>query len=520
MIKYFLCILFSFSSVLLYAQNFIWAKNFASQSNLEPSINVDAAGNVYTIGSFLDSTDFDPGPGTLMLKSSGSLDVFVSKLDPNGNFVWAKKIGGTGLDCGYSLVFDAAGNIYFSGAFSSGSNFDVGASNYTLTTPGSYGNFICKLDINGNFEWAKGIAGGDINAPISLSVDTVGNLYATGGFLGSVDFDPGIGTFSLTSSASFDAFILKLDNTGNFVFAKSFGGSFWDSGNDIAIDSQSNIYVTGVFYYTVDFDPGPGVYNISCSDLGSNTFILKLNSIGNFVWAKNFKGDDLVSGQNEGSAICLDGSGNVYTTGHFTGNVDFDPGPASYLIADGQGFDAFISKLDQNGSFVWAKNIHGDSDDYGRGISLDNSGNVYTTGNFRATADFNPGVATYDLTSAGYEDVFISKFDASGNFIWAKSFGSSDFDRGAAITVAGNGDICVTGVFSNTVDFDPEPGVYNITANGYNDVFTLKLGSIFSTGIPEFASDSIQVYPTPSFDFVKIRTIRFVRMSLILSMTT
>ncbi len=143
----------------------------------------------------------------------------------------------------------------------------------------------------------------------------------------------------------------------------------------------------------------------------------------NFVWAKSFSGN----GNEYGFSICSDASGNVYTTGHFDGTVDFDPGPGVVNLTSTGAADVFITKLNSAGNLVWVKSFGGvpANNDVGSSITTDASGNVYTTGYFYGTVDFDPGASTFTLTSVAY-DIFISKLDASGNFIWAKQMGGSD----------------------------------------------------------------------------------------------
>src|SRR5258705_498453 len=210
-------------------------------------------------------------------------------------------------------------------------------------------------------------------------------------------------------------FISKLDASGNFVWAKTMGGAGDPAGTSIAIDASANVYTTGWFSGTVDFDPGSSVFNITAVAGSSDIFISKLNSSGNFVWAK------ALGGGGEGSALALDVSGNIYATGHFYGTTDFDPGTGTFnLTSSGSTYDIFVSKLNNAGNFVWAKQIGGTSNDEGYSVATDVSGNVYIIGGFQGAVDFDPGAGTFNLTSAGAYDIFISKLDDLGNFIWAK----------------------------------------------------------------------------------------------------
>jgi hypothetical protein len=453
------------------AQNLEWAKSFGGTSNdFGYSITVDASGNVYTTGRFEGTVDFDPGAGTNNLTSQGFSDVFIQKLDPSGNFLWAKSFGGTSGDVGGGITVDASGNVYTTGYFQGTVDFDPGAGTNNLTSQGSGDVFIQKLDPSGNFLWAKSFGGTLFDEGNSITVDASGNVYTTGRFEGTVDFDPGAGTNNLSSQGSYDVFIQKLDPSGNFLWAKSFGDTSGDKGYSIALDASGNVYTTGAFEGTVDFDPGAGTNNLTSQGSG-DVFIQKLDPSGNFLWAKSF-GDTSGAG---GNSITVDASGNIYTTGAFQGTVDFDPGAGTNnLTSQGSG-DVFIQKLDPSGNFLWAKSFGDTLGDVGRSSTVDASGNVYTTGRFEGTVDFDPGAGTNNLTSQGFIDIFIQKLDPSGNFLWAKSFGDTINDVGLSITVDASGNVYTTGYFYGTVDFDPGAGTNNLSSQGSYDAFIQKM---------------------------------------------
>ncbi len=178
-----------------------------------------------------------------------------------------------------------------------------------------------------------------------------------------------------------------------------------ESGRTIAVDASGSVYLTGTFSLIVDFDPGPAVFNLD-SGGDSDMFISKLDSSGNYVWAKQFT--DL-GGFDYLLSIVLDLSGNIYTTGAFDGTTDFDPGAdTTNLTATGDN-DIFISKLDSSGNFVWAKHFWGVGNTVATSIGLDVSGNIYTTGYFAGSVDFNLGASNGIFNSAGSSDAFIAK---------------------------------------------------------------------------------------------------------------
>lgn len=480
--KAFLYVVFVMLVTNVLAQNtvaFDWAKSMGGNTTATDggsSIFTDNVGNVYTIGNFWGTADFDPGPGIFNLTSGGKFDVFIQKLDVNGDFVWAKSFGGAENDFGSSIALDSLGNIYAMGSFVGTADFDPGVGTFNLTT--NFNNadpYILKLDVNGDFVWAKSFGGPLTDNGSCIITDVSGNIFATGSFEGTdVDFDPGVGVFNLTSTVGGrDVYVLKLDVNGDFDWAKSFGGTGDDQGSSIGIDTLGNIYTAGSFSgTTTDFDPGTGVFNLS--SLGNDdVFIQKLDANGNFVWAKSFGG----TGDDRTFSIAVDLSGNVYSSGFFTDTaVDFDPGAGNFNLSSLGNNDVFIQKLDANGDFLWAKSFGGIDYDQGNSIALDQFNNVYVTGYFSKTTDFDPGIGIFNMSAGNNPKIFVSKLDTNGNFLWAKSMGGAGNDRGNAITVDSIGNVYTTGRFERVVtDFDPGAGVFNLTSVGGTDIFVHKM---------------------------------------------
>jgi hypothetical protein len=379
------------------------------------------------------------------------------------NLQWAKGMGASGSDFGRSIAVDAAGNVYTTGPFQGTVDFDPSANIYNLTSAGHNDIFVSKFDSSGTFVWAKRMGGTDYDVSYSIAVDMYSNVYVTGNFQGTADFDPGSNVFNLISAGGDDIFVTKLDTSGNLVWAKSIGSTGTDDSKSITLDAAGNAYITGYFQGTCDFDPGSNVYNLTSIGFANDIFVSKLDASGDFVWAKSMGGSDF----EEGYFIAVDGNGNVYTTGYFNGTADFDPGTPVYNLTSAGSMDIFISKLTTAGAFVWAKRMGGTSPDLGLALTADAAGNVYTTGVFIGIADFDPGANSYNLAAAGptgNENIFISKLDASGSFVWAKSVKGTGGDESNSIAVDAIGNIYTTGMIQDTADFDPGTGVFNLIA--------------------------------------------------------
>jgi Secretion system C-terminal sorting domain len=406
------------------------------------------------------------------------------------NLTWAKNtfVTGSAASIGNAIAVDAAGNVYTAGGFTGVVDFDpsAGVSSLTALSGSSfYDDYILKYDAAGNFLWVKQFPTNEYNHSVSLTLDASGNPIITGWYKDTADFDPSATTFNLIATGTTeDVFIAKLDAMGNFLWAKSIGGGADDDNAfSIAVDASSNVYTTGKFSGTVDFDPGAGTNTLTA--IYPSAFISKLDVAGNFVWAKN-----LQSGISYSNAIKVDASGNIYTTGAFAAfPLDFDPGIGVFNISPvGSAINSYVTKLDAAGNFVWAKTMSGTDDINPNSIDVDALGNVYTSGWYLGTADLDPSASTYNLTSNGLQDMYISKLDASGNFVWGKSMGGSADDDARSIDVDASGNVYTTGYFHTTVDFDPGAGITNLTT-GQKGGFVSKLSSAGNfVWVAEFAN--------------------------------
>jgi hypothetical protein len=417
-------------------------------------------------------------------------ELMAGPLNIGSEFLWAKGMRGTSNDGGWSIAVDLEGNVYTTGYFQGTVDFDPGEYTYNLTSAGGLDIFVSKVDSGGNFLWAKRVGGTNADRGNGLAVDSLGNVYTTGSFYHSIDFDPGPGTYLLGSEDAFsDVFVLKLDKFGNFVWAMrmvgAYGGGVLDEGWSVAVGSGFNVYVTGGFTFGDDI----GVFQ--------SAFVAKLDSGGHILWGKHLGGPRDNAEFEYGYGVAVDSDGNVYTTG-FLNSGSLQSGPF-YPIAAGESaeiavskssgivgtletntlesFDIFVCKLNGNGDFLWTKIIGGTGHDKGYGIAVDSSGNVYTTGAFAVTVDFDPGVDTFNLTAGGGLDIFVSKLNGSGGFVWAKRMGGASNDEGHSLVLDSVYNVYTTGMFQGAADFDPGSGTSILTGAGGLDIFVSTLDS-------------------------------------------
>ncbi len=487
-------LLFQSTSSYAQIQTFEWAK-IIDNSGEAYTIATDSKGNVFSGGIFDGTTDFDPGPGIYELDKGG---MYITKMNSTGQLVWAKAFSGGGGAVLQNIAIDQEGSVYATGYFLS---FDIpGLPEYAIDfNPGQdtfnlfaefIDVFVTKLDSNGNFVWAVQLNGDDgislFNQGYQLNVEEPGSVYVTGAFGGTVDFDPGSGTNYITAPGyEANIFVCRLNAwDGSLNWAASVAGEDKGVGTGIVRDELNNIYVTGTFSGIQDFNPDPlDTFNVAA--LGAkNSFVLKLDSGGNFKWMKLLGGVSASSSNScEGWGIAIH-KDRLYITGMFQGTIDFDPSNVTFVLSSNSGkWDSYIWSLDTSGAFQWAKMVEGNDDNGGTAISTDNHGNVYVIGTFKGTADFNPN-STFSLSANNGTDIFISKFRDNGDFIWAGQLG--DFNRSTGsghshysaidIDIDGAGNLYATSEFKQNVDLDPGFGTYMMAPSGLSSIFILKLG--------------------------------------------
>jgi hypothetical protein len=479
-----------------------WVKSLESTSfNYGECVRLDPAGNVFITGGFEGTADFDPGSGVFNLSAGAGYSAYLQKLDTDGNFIWAKAFSGSHDVRGFVLDFDASGNIFMTGDFEGTADFDPGSGIFNLTSEGDNDVFVLKVDLNGDFLWATAFGGTGTDAIMSMHADVAGNVYTSGLFENTIDFDPGANSFDLTATGFRDAFLQKLDTNGDFEWAIRAGGTLTTLAADVRSNSLGNVYVVGSFEGTTDFDPGPNVFDLTSSSL-YDLYVLLLDSAGNFIDVKTIGGDPRVTT----SKMAMDELGNILITGWFNGATDFDPGTGTSVLTALDYQDVFVLKWDAALDFVWAKAISGPEGELSRWVTTDAENSVYTTGSFITSVDLDPGVADYNLTSNGDKDIFIQKLDVDGNFQWASSSGGVEFDRGESLAIDATGTVYLAGVFNGVVDFDPSSSTANLDAGatGSGETYCVKYDQTFVGIGTNDLFNNVKVYPNPTESHVTI----------------
>ena len=426
----------------------------------------DHAGDLIFGGRFQDTATFDGLSYTATgLANYGISDAYVAKYEPDGSHVWVRHFGGNAHESSTTavqgLTVNQANEIFVTGGYTGSLTMDTAVLPQGGADPDF---FLVKYDAAGTELWAKAGFCSFICLGMALDVDAAGDLLVTG-FFGHHNFGGNImldGT-TLTSVGGSDMFIAKFDTNGNLIWAKRAGSSttgIGESGQSIAVDASGNSIVSGTFAGTSSFD------GVSISSAGErDIFVAKYDPFGNILWAQKAGG----TGRDWSLDVTVDSNDDIITTGGFTNTATF----SGTSLTSAGGTDIFLAKYDPNGTALWAKRAGGGAStfdvDSGYGVVTDAGNNIFLTGHFGDTADFD-GLT---LTSAGGSDLFVAGYDASGNALWALRGGGTttgfERDSGRDIAYDGNGRVYIPAFFQDTADF----GSTSLTSSGSFDIALL-----------------------------------------------
>jgi len=408
-------------------------------------------------------------------ESQGAQNGTIDKFSQNGELKWSKVWGDTGTVWVEAGCLDLAGNIYVAGWFVGTVDFDPG-SGADVHSSQNEDCFLSKFDADGNFLSVRTWGGTNLDKVYDIKVAGNDRIFMVGTFSKTVDFDWGPGSDIHTVVGHYDCFLMCVDVNMSHLWTKTWGGAERDVCQFVEIDELGYAYTSGFYEYTVDFNPETGLTDFHTSNGGVDAFFAKYDTNGSFQWARSWGGD----GDDGSNCVKYDGIDSLYVAGWFLGtNVDFDPGDGNDYHTSTNTRDAFLSKFDLNGDFKYARTWGGDGPlyDFAYGISLDSSGDVYVSGFFDgADTDFDPSGNVDIHSSLGSRDGFLSKYLPDGNYIWTKTWGSSQEDRCNQLVVDSSDNIFVSGQFFDAIDFAPcgEPeGIH--TSNSDSDSFLIKM---------------------------------------------
>jgi hypothetical protein len=468
-------------------------------------IVADADGNAYVAG-FTNSTNFPTTPGAVQTISSGSYEVFVTKLNPAGSaLVYSTYLSGTAPSQGVSIAIDIDRNAYVTG--SAGANFPTTPGALQAISGGLGDAFVAKLNSTGSaLLYSTYLGGAGDEGGNGIAVDAAGNAYVTG-MTDSTNF-PTVNAIQSTYAGTRDAFVAKLNSTGSaLIYSTYLGGSGFEGSTGIAVDAGGHAYVTGSTGST-DFPTTVGAFQRVFRG-GGDAFVAKLHPAGSVLVYSTYLGG---SDADDGRAIAVDANGNAYVTGS-TQSGNFPVTAGVFQPVFGGGFDpfcicvaadAFVTKLDPSGSaLVYSTylggNVGGSGTERGFGIAVDADGHAYVTGH-TGSSNFPTTPDAFQTVRSGNDDVFLTQLGPTGsNLVYSTYFGGRLWDKGVGIALDGANNVYVTGQtgFENpsSNDFPTTPLAFQTTYGGVFDVFVAKFAGIW---LPAINRNSIDNGKAPS----------------------
>ena len=344
-----------------------------------------------------------------------------------------------------------------------------------LTLLVSTKNLLSQKHLNG-----FNIAQDHYGFPRNIICDEEGNKYVSGGFSDTVDFDPSNGTYNLIANGlGFDIFLAKYTAYDSLLWAKSMGNFGDDLPLGMTTDDSSNIYLTGYFLDSMDIDLGPDTQFLR--PIGNyDIFCIKLNRDGNLVWGKALGS----TRDDKGHSIAVDKNYNVYVTGAYGEEMDFDPGPDTFHVDHAKREDLFFLKLTASGDFSWVKTIGGNGIEVGESVNIDSKDRIIVTGSIgtaNLTEKFNDTLVEIGHNTAH----LIFSVDSNYNLLWFDTLSAKGtiFLRGdiygGSTTLDTDDNFYLGGKFSKRIDFDPGPDSFfleTITKSRNDfDIFIISL---------------------------------------------
>ncbi len=363
------------------AGNYLWGKSMGGTSNdYVNGVAVDDKGNVYVGGYFSGEMRFNHSTATDTFRSKGLGDIFLAKYDANGNYQWARGMGGTGSEVGEKVGIDRAGNVYVVGSFNTPALYIPHSKGTdTLISAGGDDGVVVKYDANGNHQWARAIGGLKADKVINVATDGSNNIYVCGESLSSEGayFRDGKRSDTLHLWQNADGFLAKYDANGTYQWARGMGGGGSDRAKGVTVTDGGIVYVAGSFQTLMYFGHSAGVDTLEAESPIDDGFVVRYDVNGNFQWAKNMGG----FGIDGGEGVAADAAGNVYVRGMYG-----SPGIYFHHLAGTDTFRAtgttngFVAKYSSDGIYKWARTLGNNSSASFGAIVASKSGNIYLGG--------------------------------------------------------------------------------------------------------------------------------------------
>jgi hypothetical protein len=486
---------------------FGYVKRFAGTASGGVTITqiaLDSIGNIFLTGNIYLTADLDPGAATVMYTdSTNGNDLIVYKFSPTGNLLWYKIWPITTLNfylgCDINeLELDKNGNLILVGSLYGETDFDLGPD--TASAWGDFNfpsGFLLKLDGNGNYLWDYTIDlltnGTSSNAMVNCAINNQNEIYVAGGYWGSINFfSPD--TFTFTANGFFDNYILKINETGNLLWAKSFGGGSYESVSDIHYSNDGHLYIAASYGSpTVVLANDTNSIVMLGDSINTISALIKMNENGNYEWIRYLKNSNLSASAVSPVAVKTDSIGQIYfmnvgLTGTTYTNYNID---SSKVITPGESC-TIVNKYTADGTFIRSSAAIGDYRIFAKSMAMDKNASIAFTGDLVSDLylandpnpnpiDADPDTSRFSIFDRGSSSIFVIKWNQC-------SIGTTIIDTTVCSSFSLNGNNYTQ---SGTYNF------YETTTNRCDSNATLNLTILLPSNafqnIQLCAGDSIQV---------------------------
>ncbi len=454
-----LFVFISFTETTLLAQPVEWVRSIVSADYSAGSdISIDTRGNVLIAGVYRDEITYHNDP-QFRLSNQGKTDIMLIKTTSDGDVQWQRTIGGVGEDKVFRIATDQQNNIYITGSFERVIRFEKEGDTHTLESMGKEDAFLAKFDTDGNIVWSIRAGGARSDQGIGLSVDDTGNVYMAGYFEEEATFGM---TTPLISTGQLDAFIARFNPEGELDWVRSLGGIKRDLASGVAVDSSGKVYVAGVTRGPEPLNLDPQI--VQGAPAGQDDLYLARYSAEGDLESFSYSGGrgfDAVNG------IVIDDANRIYITGFFEDEAALHDLQGNAYLIQGQSFDVFVARFEQDGSLSWVNTAGGERWDNAYDLDVDHAGNVYVTGLFRDVADFTVADEQANVEGAGEANAFVVKYRNNGSIVGLQMIDGPK-SEGAGVAANASGDVFLTGIFVQEAVFkDSDASLSSTSFNSF-----------------------------------------------------
>lgn len=480
-----------------------WAKAlYSSQTSFTSlyadAVEIDSQGNMYVIGSFQGTLDLDPGTDEVKITSKevgfGKSESFMAKYNSNGDFIYGFKLDAYAEE----LAIASNNDVYLIGSFDTIVDFDPGEAIHTLD--GTKNNtFIARYNKDGQYQSAFSIGQGAFSDVRSVGLDSKNNLCIYGTFRDTVDFDPSSKVKNLVSSNSNSIlYLAKYSDKNELQFAFSINNPQTNWHSCLDFDTEDNIFINGNYLtrsgdqLPLDLDPGPNNTNLK-GIAGVDGFWAKYSPEGAYMAGFLYDGGT--------PHLFIDNSNNIYLSGSTADGMDVDLGSGEHkLYTDPGGFDQFLVKYNASFDLIYGMTFRGNSREMRiEEMRVDDHQNVYLCGDFQDTIGFVKASAQGDVIAKGARDAFMAKFDNTGQFKYAQSFGTENAEAAKHLNIDNKGNVWLTGSFTSAINLDPaddQDSLLNSAGGGAMFLSQFLDPLALSVKQQEEQTENITIYPT------------------------